>query len=111
MSDMISETQHELKMMWTGQVAKTERYFMRINSLTIYGQQKNKYQVKDVRTVSSLKLHEQTLCYQELKIKYPHLSGLPIKDYKRIVPRMLIGLNNLSLIVPLKYDRGLETNQ
>ena len=38
----ISETQHELKMMWTRQVARTERYSMKINSLTIYGKQKKK---------------------------------------------------------------------
>uniref|UniRef100_A0A182NMJ0 Uncharacterized protein n=1 Tax=Anopheles dirus TaxID=7168 RepID=A0A182NMJ0_9DIPT len=51
-------------------------------------------------------LQEQSLCYQELVAKYPHLKGLPIADYKKIVPKMLIGMDNLNLIVPLKVREG-----
>uniref|UniRef100_A0A182ND75 Uncharacterized protein n=1 Tax=Anopheles dirus TaxID=7168 RepID=A0A182ND75_9DIPT len=32
--------------------------------------------------------------------------GLPIADYKKIVPKMLIGMDNLNLIVPLKVREG-----
>uniref|UniRef100_A0A182NT35 Integrase catalytic domain-containing protein n=1 Tax=Anopheles dirus TaxID=7168 RepID=A0A182NT35_9DIPT len=96
----------ELHMIWTGRVSRTERNSMKINSINIYGQHKQQYQLKDVRTVSNLQLHEQTLCNGELVDKNPHLNRLPISDYEKVKPKLLIGINNLNLIVPRKIREG-----
>ncbi|XP_062533440.1 uncharacterized protein LOC134202469 [Armigeres subalbatus] len=38
--------------------------------------------------------------------RYPHLRGLPIDSYEKISPKLLIGLDNLKLTVPLKIREG-----
>ncbi|XP_062548657.1 uncharacterized protein LOC134213533 [Armigeres subalbatus] len=66
----------------------------------------SRHKLCEVRTVSCLVLPTQTLKYDELCNRYPHLRGLPLKDYELIQPKMLIGLDNLRLAVPLKIREG-----
>ncbi|XP_055622958.1 uncharacterized protein LOC129766451 [Toxorhynchites rutilus septentrionalis] len=44
--------------------------------------------------------------YRELSQRFPHLRGLPLEDYELIQPKLLIGLDNLALGVPLKIRQG-----
>ena len=37
---------------------------------------------------------------------FPHLKGLPVEDYDQVRPKLLIGLDNLRLGVPLRIREG-----
>lgn len=50
----------------------------------------------------------QTLKYCELARRFPHLCGLPVEDYELVQPKLLIGLDNLRLGIPLKLREGEE---
>lgn len=64
------------------------------------------YNLSDTRTVASLRLPMQSQNYNDLAINHMHLRGLPITDYKNVTPKLLIGLDNLKLTVPLKLREG-----
>ncbi|XP_062537781.1 uncharacterized protein LOC134206100 [Armigeres subalbatus] len=54
----------------------------------------------------TLKWTGNSLRYQELAQIFPHLRGLPLQDHTLIQPKLLIGLDNLQLGVPLKLRQG-----
>lgn len=39
----------------------------------------------------------QTLRYEQMAQRFPHLLGLPIEDYTNVQPKLLMGFNNLGL--------------
>ncbi|XP_062533380.1 uncharacterized protein LOC134202389 [Armigeres subalbatus] len=65
-----------------------------------------RHKLIDARTVGSLVLPSQSLNYGELANRFPHLRGLPLEDYELVQPKLLIGLDNLRLCVPLKLREG-----
>ncbi|XP_055622592.1 uncharacterized protein LOC129766151 [Toxorhynchites rutilus septentrionalis] len=62
--------------------------------------------VTRTRTVSRLVLPTQSLKYEDLANRYPHLRELPIEAYELVCPQILIGLDNLRLCIPLKLREG-----
>ncbi|XP_062706264.1 uncharacterized protein LOC134287709 [Aedes albopictus] len=103
----ISGEVHPLCLTWTANIERREATSRQV-SLQISGSSNDtKFVLGDVRTVEGLALPTQTLQYGELARRYPHLEGLPIKDYEQAVPRILIGMDNVHLSVPLRRrERG-----
>ncbi|XP_058827460.1 uncharacterized protein LOC131687395 [Topomyia yanbarensis] len=92
---------------WTGNVTRSEEQSKRVK-LDISGvTHRKKYTISEARTVKSLGLPRQTLCYKDLVERYPYLAGLPIPDYKDVVPKILIGNDNAHLSVTLKRRERL----
>ncbi|XP_062704139.1 uncharacterized protein LOC134286530 [Aedes albopictus] len=50
----------------------------------------------------------QTLSYDRLSEQFEHLKGLPVRSYTKAVPKLLIGVNNLDLMVPRKVRERLR---
>ncbi|XP_062713890.1 uncharacterized protein LOC134290723 [Aedes albopictus] len=99
-----------LTLQWTGNVKRHEPKSQRIQS-NICGKGCNaQYKLADARTVSRLVLPSQTLKYGSLAQRFPHLRGLPLQDYELVQPKLLIGLDNLRLCVPLKLREGGPTD-
>ncbi|XP_055527264.1 uncharacterized protein LOC129719873 [Wyeomyia smithii] len=95
-----------LCLMWTGNVTRMETTSQQVSlSISAVGGQ-SMYPLDDVRSVKELSLPKQTLSYEKLVAKYQHLRGLPVASYVNATPRLLIGVNNLNLIVPLKVKEG-----
>ncbi|XP_062716624.1 uncharacterized protein LOC134292014 [Aedes albopictus] len=95
-----------LTLQWTGNVKRDEQKSQEIN-LEVSGKNgSNRYDLRQVRTVSCLVLPAQRLQYGEMCSRFPHLKGLPIDDYELVQPKLLIGLDNLRLVVPLKLREG-----
>lgn len=98
-----------LTLQWTGQIKRNEpnSEIIRIN---ISGRDRNiQYRLENVRTVSHLMLPIQSLNYEALKDRFPHLKGLPLQNYTHAQPKLLIGLDNIRLGVPLKLREGRPT--
>ncbi|XP_055601508.1 uncharacterized protein LOC129750567 [Uranotaenia lowii] len=90
---------------WTGNVTRTERNSQKLE-LEISGINLTKYHLQDTRTVKALTLPKQSLQYDSLSTMFRHLEGLPISSYTHAVPRILIGVNNIRLTVPLRVKEG-----
>ncbi|XP_062712316.1 uncharacterized protein LOC115269769 [Aedes albopictus] len=91
---------------WTGNVSRMEENSKQLR-LDISGVDKGKrLNLDDVRTVKKLALPGQTLRLDDLRDRFPYLNGLPISGYENALPRLLIGVNNLHLTVPLKVKEG-----
>ncbi|XP_055590345.1 uncharacterized protein LOC129742470 [Uranotaenia lowii] len=90
---------------WTGNITRSEAESQRA-SLTISATSKSQKFPIHVRTVSSLNLPKQTVCYAKLVQEYPHIKGLPIQDYNNATPRILIGNDNSHVGATLKIREG-----
>ncbi|XP_062712864.1 uncharacterized protein LOC134289986 [Aedes albopictus] len=102
-------TSQPLCLTWTGKVARHEKD-SRLVSLKISGEDSSRsFALSGVSSVKQLDLPVQTMQYEELASQYPYLSGLPVKSYEEAVPRILIGLDNIKLSLPLK-TRGGQIN-
>ncbi|XP_062533722.1 uncharacterized protein LOC134202737 [Armigeres subalbatus] len=77
-------------------------------SLIVSSTDGRKYSLEEVQTVKELSLPTQTLSYDQLSKQYGHLKGLPVASYTKAVPKLLIGVNNLELMVPLKTREGIK---
>ncbi|XP_058837183.1 uncharacterized protein LOC131693415 [Topomyia yanbarensis] len=98
-----------LCMKWTGNVTRVESESKQVR-VFIRGANSNKqFTINDVRTVNELTLPEQNLDYDKLARHYRHLQGLPIASYTKAIPRLLIGVNNANLTVPLQAREGKRT--
>ncbi|XP_062710489.1 uncharacterized protein LOC134288734 [Aedes albopictus] len=98
--------QRNLCLKWTSNVTREEANSRQIN-LEISGAGGGKrFPLMNVRTVGRLDLPLQTLDYVRLAESFPHLQKLPICSYENATPRLLIGLSNLQLAVPLKCRVG-----
>lgn len=96
-----------LCLQWTAGVTRTEVGSKRVH-LEITGvNQQHRYSIRDARTVTSLNLPQQSICYGELRNAFPHMRGLHITDYKKAIPRILIGSDNAHLTATLKLREGL----
>ncbi|XP_062714070.1 uncharacterized protein LOC134290872 [Aedes albopictus] len=95
-----------LTLQWTGNVKRKEPTSQRVQ-LEICGKGSTaRHKLIDARTVSQLVLPSQSLKYGDLAKRFPHLRGLPLEDYELVQPKLLIGLDNLRLCVPLKLREG-----
>ncbi|XP_062713903.1 uncharacterized protein LOC134290730 [Aedes albopictus] len=91
---------------WTAKVSRHEADSRLVN-LKISGVEGSKsFPLTGVSTVRQLELPVQSLRYGELSQQFPYLAGLPVKSYEKAVPRILIGLDNIKLSLPLKTREG-----
>ncbi|XP_055522650.1 uncharacterized protein LOC129716836 [Wyeomyia smithii] len=92
---------------WTGGAHRMETssecVILHISSC---GEQRKKYKLSLVHTVESLRIRPQTLRYADIQAKYPYLAGLPIASYENAYPRILIGVDNLSVEYVQKSREG-----
>lgn len=102
----ISGEARPLCLKWTSGVTRDESDSKQL-TLEISGASSEKrFPLVNVRTVSCLDLPTQTLDFKRLTAKYPHLRKLPVQSYENVTPRLLIGLNNIQLALPLKFRTG-----
>lgn len=91
---------------WTGNINRCENTSQRV-AITLSAQGSNeKILLEDVRTVSELLLPRQDMRFSEVSRQYPHLAGLPVKDYRDKRATILVGLDNLHLFAPLESRVG-----
>ncbi|XP_055605098.1 uncharacterized protein LOC129753322 [Uranotaenia lowii] len=102
----IEGTPRELCLQWTGKVSRTERE-SKVIDLQVSSVTGLKATLKETRTVKKLGLTSQSLNFESLTKQYSHLKGLPVRSYSNATPRVLIGVNNIHLTVPLKIKEGL----
>ncbi|XP_055587346.1 uncharacterized protein LOC129739839 [Uranotaenia lowii] len=94
---------------WTAQVSRTEQNSRRV-SFEISGLGKPKrFRMTNVCTVDSLGLPVQSLPISDLQERYQYLRGIPVSGYQNAVPQILIGVDHLRLVVPLRVrERGQQ---
>ncbi|XP_055633808.1 uncharacterized protein LOC129774135 [Toxorhynchites rutilus septentrionalis] len=102
----VTGEQLPLCLQWTANVKRSEAESQRVRLEISGGNDLVKYPLADVRTVSSLDLPQQTLRYAELSKIFPHLKGLPVRDYTNAHPRILIGNNHAHVTATLKIREG-----
>ncbi|XP_062537655.1 uncharacterized protein LOC134205975 [Armigeres subalbatus] len=91
---------------WTAKVSRHEKD-SRMVSLKISGTENSKsFSLTGVITVRRLDLPVQSLKYGELSQHFPYLAGIPVTSYQKAVPKILIGLDNIKLSLPLKTREG-----
>ncbi|XP_055585318.1 uncharacterized protein LOC129738158 [Uranotaenia lowii] len=91
---------------WTANTSRLENESHSVQ-LSISGiAKKSKRETMNARTVKHLGLPYQSFYAEEAAQKYDHLRGIPLSSYENAKPRMLIGLDNLRLAVPLKTREG-----
>lgn len=102
----VTGSKEPLTLKWTGNVTRNEPHSQCVE-IGISGESnKRQYKLINARTVRSLVLPSQSLNYGLLSKRFPHLRGLPLKDYDLVQPKLLIGLDNIRLGVPIKLREG-----
>ncbi|UYV84339.1 hypothetical protein LAZ67_X001892 [Cordylochernes scorpioides] len=56
--------------------------------------------------VSSLKMRPYSISIKKMRHKWPHLNKVKAQDLKNVVPELIIGINNLRLILPRELALG-----
>ncbi|XP_062538070.1 uncharacterized protein LOC134206384 [Armigeres subalbatus] len=110
-SDLIEQLgiegwKNPLCLKWTGNVTRVESESKQVRIMISGTGGQQQFALNDVRTVKALTLPEQSLDYGEISQRYRYLQGLPIVGYEKAVPRLLIGVNNARLTVPLQIREG-----
>ncbi|XP_055622986.1 uncharacterized protein LOC129766479 [Toxorhynchites rutilus septentrionalis] len=97
-----------LCLQWTSNVNRHEENSKKF-SVEISGKhgQQQRFWLNNIRTVRNLNLPVQTLNFEDLSSRFPYLLGLPVSSFGKAVPRLLIGLDNLRLAIPIKRREGL----
>lgn len=95
-----------LTLQWTGNVKRSESQSQEVNFAISGKGNSTRFDLRHARTVNCLVLPSQRLNYNELAQRYPHLRGLPMESYGTVQPKLLIGLDNLRLGVPLRLREG-----
>ncbi|XP_062557546.1 uncharacterized protein LOC134222411 [Armigeres subalbatus] len=92
---------------WTSSQSRSENDSRRL-SVDISGTTNNckRYRLQEVHTVSNLDLFHQSVIGNELSDQYHHLRGIPVESYHDAQPRILIGIDNANLTLPLKGKEG-----
>ncbi|XP_062533692.1 uncharacterized protein LOC134202689, partial [Armigeres subalbatus] len=102
----VKETPLPLCLRWTGNTSREEKESQNI-TIEINGISLDKRrQLLNARTVQSLGLPKQSFDMEEAVKVHKHLKGIPIASYQNAVPKILIGVDNLRLAVPLKVREG-----
>ncbi|KAM8701413.1 hypothetical protein ACLKA7_012122 [Drosophila subpalustris] len=100
-------TASPLCLAWTGEVRRNEPQSRRLNlKISKQCQGAKMFQLKEVHTVKSLGMSAETMEAEKKKMLYPHLKGLPLPSYVKVVPQIIIGVNNPNFISSLKKREG-----
>ncbi|UYV72195.1 hypothetical protein LAZ67_9002145 [Cordylochernes scorpioides] len=62
--------------------------------------------MKNAVTVSSLKMRPYSISIEKIRHKWPHLNKVKARDLKNVVPELIIGINNLRLILHRELALG-----
>ncbi|XP_053668305.1 uncharacterized protein LOC128718710 [Anopheles marshallii] len=95
-----------LCMRWTGNTQRIEMGSRRVDLKVGPSGSLKKFAMNSVRTVPNLNLPKQTFQLGDGMGK--HLQRLPLRQYREAEPKLLIGLDNLRLAVPLRTKEGKE---
>ncbi|XP_053698911.1 uncharacterized protein LOC128745869 [Sabethes cyaneus] len=90
---------------WTGNMSRVENK-SRTVCLSLSRDGQRHYELRNVRTVKELTLPSQSVDVERLSRDYPHLRGIPVQGYESATPRLLVGIDNIRLTVPLKTREG-----
>ncbi|XP_058827946.1 uncharacterized protein LOC131687873 [Topomyia yanbarensis] len=91
---------------WTGNTSRMEKESQRI-TFEIAGEgQHKRHKIVNARTVQCLNLPSQSFQVEEAATKHAHLRGIPVSSYHNAKPKILIGIDNLRLALPLKVREG-----
>lgn len=97
-----------LRLKWTKGVERQETNSIR-TSVAIRGRNSSKiFTLNNVRTISNLTLPSQTINAFEIKKRFPHLADIPIEDYENAIPKILIGIDNLKVIMNRDIREGRD---
>lgn len=102
-----SGPKQSLCLQWTSNVKRIEDNSQKL-TLQISGKSDGKLHQLKCRTVNNLSLPQQSLQYQELCLRYPHLNNLPISSYRNAEVGVLIGINNPTLLLTHNYKFNQE---
>lgn len=103
----VSALSESLKLLWTGNISKEETNSRFIQMEISGGQTADRYKLVDMRAVENLRLSTESLHYNDVVPSYPYLRGSQIKEYENVTPKLLIGLDNLKLTIPLAVREGV----
>ncbi|XP_062714039.1 uncharacterized protein LOC134290847 [Aedes albopictus] len=102
----VKGTKLPLCLRWTGNTSRVEKESQQITiEIAGIGQDK-RHKLLNARTVNSLGLPRQTFEVENAVKKHKHLQGIPLSTYRDAVPKILIGVDNLRLALPLKVREG-----
>ncbi|XP_055644239.1 uncharacterized protein LOC129780226 [Toxorhynchites rutilus septentrionalis] len=102
----VNGTPHPLCLRWTGDTSRIENDSRQI-TIEIAGIGQTKlHKLVNARTVNNLGLPRQSFQMKEAVRLYPHLKGIPVSSYQNVKPKILIGIDNLRLALPLKIREG-----
>lgn len=93
-----------LELRWTSSVKRNENSSKRVDFEISGKGQPQRYILKNAHTVGELNLPSQSLTINELSERFPHLRNLSVSSYTEAVPRILLGLENLSLFELLPWQ-------
>ncbi|XP_062712313.1 uncharacterized protein LOC134289800 [Aedes albopictus] len=91
---------------WTGNTSRVEHKSQAVTAVISGSSMKQRYTLRDAQTVESLNLPTQSFLFDEALRQFGHLKGLPIQSYHNAKPKILIGVDNLRLAVPLRIKEG-----
>ncbi|XP_055523175.1 uncharacterized protein LOC129717331 [Wyeomyia smithii] len=91
---------------WTGNMKRYENDSRRVNLMVSARGSAEKFLLREARTVGELILPKQEIHFNEISARYPHLKGLPVADYCKEEPKMMIGLDNMHVFAPLESKVG-----
>ncbi|XP_058456811.1 uncharacterized protein LOC131434173 [Malaya genurostris] len=91
---------------WTGNVSRSEKDSQRVCFELAGTEYCRRFKITEARTVGCLNLPSQSFHREQAEKRYKHLKGLPLPSYANAVPKLLIGIDNLRLALPLKVKEG-----
>ncbi|XP_062556813.1 uncharacterized protein LOC134221640 [Armigeres subalbatus] len=95
-----------LELAWTSNVVRKEKSSQRIDLMISGRGETERFKLSSAHTVNALSLPKQSLPFHEMAERLTHLHDLPILSYVDAEPKVLIGLQNLELFVPLENRIG-----
>lgn len=91
-----------LTLQWFGNKTTTETSELVSLQISGMGSNNTKLSLNNVHTVKNMCLPVQSLNISKLHTRYHHLKGLPIINYTNVRPKILIGVDNCQVGLPMR---------
>ncbi|XP_062703806.1 uncharacterized protein LOC134286238 [Aedes albopictus] len=95
-----------LELTWTSNVNRKENLSERVDLVISARGAQERFKLSDARTVAALNLPKQNLQMDEMASRFKHLRDVPMASFQNAEPKVLIGLRNLELLVPIESRVG-----
>ncbi|XP_062712190.1 uncharacterized protein LOC115260083 [Aedes albopictus] len=95
-----------LELTWTSNVNRKENLSERVDLMISARGAQERFKLSDARTVGALHLPKQNLQMDEMARRFRHLKDVPMASFQNAEPKVLIGLRNLELLVPIESRVG-----